>query len=122
MSYSSLIQTPWGLAQHVEQVAPGIRRVSTASHGGYHVSRDLLDRIPGQFRGGTSYSPPGWFEEDSDWLIVALSFPEHFSAPNPYDPDGLSPYQVAVKCANLLARRGEYLADAAEVFGVLREE
>jgi hypothetical protein len=34
MSYQAKLSTPWGAADHVETIAPGIRSVSTPSHGG----------------------------------------------------------------------------------------
>jgi len=71
--------TPWGATQDTKQVAPGITRIDTASHGGYHLSAERLADMPEQLRRFTPYAGEGWYEEDCDWAIVALAFPQHFS-------------------------------------------
>jgi len=70
--------TPWGAAQHTKQVAPGITRIDTASHGGYHLSAERIQAMPEQLRRFKPYAGEGWYEEDCDWAIVALAFPQHF--------------------------------------------
>ena len=40
------IHTPWGSPQDVEELAEGVWRVSTASHGGLKLSRERWDTIP----------------------------------------------------------------------------
>jgi hypothetical protein len=55
--------------------------ITTASHGGYKVDADRLDTIPlgsckASFNG---QGLNGWFEEDCDWCLVALSFPHLFT-------------------------------------------
>jgi hypothetical protein len=72
-----LTNSPWGLIQQVTQIAEGIWQVSTASHGGLKVSDQRLAAMPAQQR-TTPYSHDGWFEEDLDWALVAVSFPEAF--------------------------------------------
>jgi hypothetical protein len=72
-----LTNSPWGLIQQVTQIAEGIWQVSTASHGGLKVSDQRLAAMPAQRR-ATPYSHDGWFEEDLDWALVAVSFPEAF--------------------------------------------
>ena len=69
--------TPWGNSQSIREIAPGIIRVSTESHGGYHVTPELLARMPEEHR-ATAYSTGGWFEEDVDWSLVAINFPDAF--------------------------------------------
>jgi len=60
--------TPWGTAQSVETPTPGVSFVTTAGHGGYHVSDELLDKIPtewGKYAAKWSHGWGGnWFEED----------------------------------------------------------
>ena len=56
--------TPWGAAQDVTELAPGIVSVSTASHGGIKVCSTMNKRIPAVFR-----CADGWYEEDCDWAI-----------------------------------------------------
>lgn len=77
--------TPWGLAQHVSALdVSGCVAVSTASHGGYLVTRKVAQaRIPlkildslftasGQYLGEERYA----FEEDCDAMVFFAYFPE----------------------------------------------
>lgn len=67
-------QTPWGRAQYSRQYARGINFYGTAGHGGFRVSAGLQKRLhPSLSKFG------GWFEEDCEWALVVLSFPEYFS-------------------------------------------
>lgn len=74
------MRTPWGPSQHVVNVAEGIRFVETASHGGYLLDADRNARIPLAWRAiswnGNGHR--GWYEEDCDWALVALTFPAAF--------------------------------------------
>jgi len=70
--------TPWGAAQDTKQVARGITRIDTASHGGYHLNAERLAAMPEQLRRITPFAGAGWYEEDCDWAIVAIAFPQHF--------------------------------------------
>ncbi len=76
------MRTPWGESDRADVLEPGIAFHSTPSHGGYKVDRPLLDKIPIEWRrvsfGGQGLQ--GWFEEDGDWCMVALTFPQHFNA------------------------------------------
>jgi hypothetical protein len=78
------ISTPWGPAESAKAYGDGITFYSTASHGGFFVRPDLLDRIPSEWvQYGAQWSHgagKGWFEEDCAWAAVALCFPERFSA------------------------------------------
>ena len=72
--------SPWGEVQHAKRIADGIWSVSTAGHGGYIISPERAIQLYGLFPGFTTYSGARYgFEEDQDWCIVALAFPEHFS-------------------------------------------
>lgn len=71
--------TPWGTPQDVRHVAPGIVRVDTPGHGGYHVRADLHELMPAPVRELDGYTG-GWYEEDCTWAFVALAFPAHFDA------------------------------------------
>lgn len=62
--------TPWGAAQHTDEVMPGVLYVSTASHGGYHLTPELNARIPEQVR-----RPDGWYEHDCDAALPAYFLP-----------------------------------------------
>lgn len=65
--------TPWGASQDARSVTRGIMFYSTASHGGYHVSPTLNNKMHPALRNRN-----GWYEEDCEWAFVALAFPKHF--------------------------------------------
>lgn len=66
--------SPWGAIQHAKQVAEGIELVSTAGHGGFKLDRRRNAKMPEVFR-----RPGGWYEEDCEYALVVLIFPELFS-------------------------------------------
>jgi len=66
--------TPWGMSDQKKRIAVGIMFYGTPSHGGFHVSAKKNELIPSYFR-----SKDGWYEEDTEWAFVALSFPQYFS-------------------------------------------
>lgn len=72
-----ITSSPWGMVQTQKDLAPGVTSVTTASHGGIYVVPDLLAKMPIK---STAYSQGGWFEEDCDWALVAVAFPEAFDA------------------------------------------
>ena len=76
------MQTPWGAADTIKEVADGIISVSTPGHGGLQVADDLLAKMPDALRNANAYSGKGscWFEEDVEWALVAAAFPELFKA------------------------------------------
>lgn len=74
--------TPWGLWQEMKEKAEGIVYVTTASHGGYWVSPERYKQMPEYLR-TKSFAGEGWYEEDCDWCLVVLSFPDLF--PTPYE-------------------------------------
>jgi hypothetical protein len=71
--------SPWGHVQDITNHADGIDFVGTASHGGFHLSRErskeFRKKFPNAklFLGGST-----WFEEDCDWALVVEAFPEEF--------------------------------------------
>jgi hypothetical protein len=77
--------TPWGRADCVEKYAPGINSYSTPGHGGFHLSPTRMEMLPEKIKeyiGKGCFGQQrlnGWFEEDCDWAIVAVSFPEYFT-------------------------------------------
>jgi len=50
---------------------------STAGHGGFHVSPTLNSKMPEALR-----IEDGWYEEDCDWALVAVAFPDLFAKEN----------------------------------------
>ncbi len=78
-----MIQTPWGVADHTKEIAAGITWHSTPSHGGYHLSPERVAEMREPLRSFKTFAgsdPKGgkWYEEDCDWAIVALAFPQFF--------------------------------------------
>lgn len=77
--------TPWGYPDTITEIAPGIVSYSTPSHGGIWLSPERVAEMPPPLQafvpfGGPQPRPGRWFEEDCDWSIVALAFPQFFSA------------------------------------------
>jgi hypothetical protein len=74
------IETPWGPSQSSREIALGIIRYDTASHGGYYVSPERILQMPKPLREFKPFAGANWYEEDCDWAIVALAFPQFFPA------------------------------------------
>ena len=75
--------SPWGEVEDGEQLAVGIWRVSTPSHGGIWLSEDRLRQLD-EILGGcypTFCGDARWFEEDCDWCIPVIAFSlKHYEA------------------------------------------
>jgi hypothetical protein len=71
---------PWGKVEFPAEIAPGIWTLSTPSHGGIVVSAERRAAMPAQLRDFQTFAGGNWYEEDCDWCVVALAFPEYFSA------------------------------------------
>ena len=75
---------PWGAIQEATEVLDGIWLLSTASHGGFHVSQERLDAS--EFLKEWTYlsfnrqGTGGWFEEDCDWCFIPLAFSDEWKA------------------------------------------
>jgi hypothetical protein len=67
--------TPWGGSQLATIYAEGVVRHSTAGHGGFHLSCDRNALVDPTVR-----ADGGWYEEDAAWAIVAVTFPDLFTA------------------------------------------
>ncbi|WP_312841736.1 DUF7007 domain-containing protein [Sinorhizobium psoraleae] len=67
--------TPWGMSQLATVYAEGVVSHSTSSHGGFHLSSDLNKRVDAALR-----ADGGWYEEDAEWAIVAITFPDLFTS------------------------------------------
>lgn len=66
--------TPWGPSQGATVFAEGVVCHSTAGHGGFHLATDRNAKVDRRLR-----RPGGWYEEDAEWAIVALSLPHLFT-------------------------------------------
>ena len=67
---SGQTSTPWGEAQDVEKLGPDVARVSTASHGGLHVTGAAANAVPAVVW-AAMINGRGWAEEDCELVIVA---------------------------------------------------
>jgi len=70
--------TPWGIAQTVEDIAPGIQFITTASHGGFKLSAIRRGQMPEVWRNKQTFAGDNWYEEDCDAALVVASFPQFF--------------------------------------------
>lgn len=75
------MNTPWGKADHVESPVRGVHFVSTPSHGGIMVSKELAERVlSDKARSlnvyGGIYNGYYCFEEDCEWALVLYEHPE----------------------------------------------
>lgn len=66
--------TPWGASQGTTWFADGILCHGTASHGGFELAPYRNAQIPLSMR-----SVSGFYEEDCEWAIVAVTFPGFFT-------------------------------------------
>ena len=67
--------TPWGPSQGATVFAEGVVCHSTAGHGGFHLATDRNAKVDRRLR-----RSGGWYEEDAEWAIVALTFPHLFTS------------------------------------------
>ena len=67
---TNVTYTPWGWTRDVEELAEGVWRVSTASHGGLKLSRERWDELPSAVR--ETILTPTFAEEDCEESIVRL--------------------------------------------------
>lgn len=69
------VHTPWGMSQRTTAHAEGVECHSTAGHGGFKLSAERNRKVHPILR-----SKDGFYEEDSAWAIVAITFPHLFTA------------------------------------------
>ena len=62
------MHTPWGWTQDIEELAEGVWRVTTPSHGGLKLSRERWASLPGCVR--DAMLTPTFAEEDCEEVIV----------------------------------------------------
>jgi hypothetical protein len=71
----SRADTPWGASQAATVYAEGVTSYSTAGHGGFKLSAERNRKVHPTLR-----AKGGWYEEDAEWAIVAITFPHLFTA------------------------------------------
>jgi hypothetical protein len=68
------VATPWGQSRWATSYGDGIVLYSTSDNDGFRLSRERNLRIPEAVR-----NHDGWYQEESQGCIVALSFPDEFT-------------------------------------------
>ena len=68
-------RSPWGTIDFVNNYAPGIDSVATPGHGGIKLDRKMNNQVHTVWR-----QAGGWYEEDCEWAICAITFPNVFNA------------------------------------------
>lgn len=73
--------SPWGYVDHFQQIADGVWWVSTPRHGGYILSPERAAAMPDTYIGSFGdQRRKGYYEEDVDWCLVEVAFPDDFAA------------------------------------------
>lgn len=67
MTGDNTLETPWGKAQRIIELAPGIQRIITASHGGYRLSEARRQQMKEQM--GFDHE---WYEADHKLIIEGV--------------------------------------------------
>jgi hypothetical protein len=106
------MQTPWGLAQTIKTVAPGIQLVTTSSHGGYLLDPARSAAMPAYMAGKKFTEGRSAYEEDCDWCMPALVFEPEFRAF--LTKTGSPDVETVFKSAKETLRH--WLPDAYEIF------
>jgi hypothetical protein len=75
------MDTPWGRADHCENLGQGVMSVSTPSHGGIFVPVELLGNMSAAARADAKRwsGSEQWYEEDCCWAHVAVALPDRFT-------------------------------------------
>ena len=68
MTTTTVTHTPWGWTKDVRELAEGVWRVSTPSHGGLKLSPERWDSLPAELR--EAMYTPTFAEEDCEEPIV----------------------------------------------------
>lgn len=101
-------ESPWGQTHSADEIAPGIFHVTTASHGGYYVAPERMAEMPAVLVKFQPFAGGNWYEEDCDWAVVALAFPQHFEGMAVYY--ALDMFTVAYTGLAKQVRLADYLA------------
>lgn len=70
----------WDTIQTCSKLAEGLYELTTAGHGGFWVSPDRCAELKRLFPGYEPWAGYPWLEEDCDWCLAPLAWPELFEA------------------------------------------
>lgn len=73
------VHSPWGEPDYTREQAPGIWWVETPSHGGILLSPERQAEVEAKAPDFKPFAGRGAYEEDCDWIVVALVFAAAFS-------------------------------------------
>lgn len=93
------ITTPWGHPDRVQRLSDGVAYFETPSHGGFWLNPVHERARKSRFPGFRTFAGGPWYEQDQDAVIVALTFPELFSA---------DPIRNAVRAVRAFANKPEH--------------
>lgn len=77
-TYPGPAVSPWGAVEFKTEIASGIWRVSTPSHGGLWLSPERWEGLFYAFPAFRARSGTGWLEEDCEYGAAVLAFPADF--------------------------------------------
>lgn len=116
------ISTPWGISQTEKEIADGILDVTTAGHGGMRISADRWTELIKTIPNVESWTGKGWLEEDCDWALAVMTWPDLFSprlcwyaAKETTRRTDLAGYIDSPKYIELQQRASQYQPDTKEI-------
>lgn len=75
---TTMLNTPWGEAQHQQEICDGVYTVDTAGHGGIMVHARVARSLLSELALAKSEHWDEWycFEEDCDWALFGYECPD----------------------------------------------
>ena len=74
----TITHSPWGPVQSQREIAPGLTLVSTASHGGLHMSQLRNQQLKLKLPDFRAWAGMPWLEEDCDICAAPIVWPEFY--------------------------------------------
>ena len=71
--------TPWGPVGHVIDYGDGLERAFSAQGSGYHLTEDLINRLPSAVRQMSVGEDGSWFPDDLAGPHIICALPEFFT-------------------------------------------
>jgi hypothetical protein len=114
----TLTDSPWGSPQRQREIAPGLIHVTTSRHGGFFLATERWTALETLFPTLLSFTGVGWLEEDCDWALVVLAWPDLFSAQAVYNAVRVSADREdgAISAAWQASPHGQHVQAIADAF------